>query len=342
MNFNTLKSLDDSLQILKGANDFFIEEVLTPPFYQEKGLVLAKNKKFLRKVNETYSLAQKGKILLVISEKLKQEISEDQEREFLAIASVKDIEVFILPLSLALYNRRHQALGELTEKDQSIHPTSQVHEKAMIGRGVKIGKNCQIMANVTIEDGVEIGDETIIFSNVVLYSFVKVGKKCRIHSGSVIGADGFGYNFKDGVHQKIWHSGGVIIEDDVEIGALSAVDGGTFAPTLIGQGTKIDNQVQVGHNVSLGKGIILCGHVALAGSVQVGDFTVFGGFSGSGPGISIGAMSQVAGGALINCDWPEKSVLGGHPARPLKEWMKGLAYLRKVSLNNNESEKSQS
>ena len=180
----------------------------------------------------------------------------------------------------------------------------------------------------------EIGDNTKIFSNVSIYPFTKIGKNCRIHSGTVIGSDGFGYTFHQGNHVKIWHMGGVDIRDDVEIGSNSSVDAGTFSPTIIGSGTRIDNLVQIAHNVKLGRGCVICGQAGIAGSAVLEDYVVMGGRAAVGPDSFIGMGTQIAGGAKVNesANWPAGSKLGGHPAKDLKEWMKGVAYLRTMSL----------
>ena len=125
--------------------------------------------------------------------------------------------------------------------------------------------------------------------------------------------------------------GGVIIGNDFEMGANSCVDQGTFSPTKIADGVKLDNHTQIGHNSDIGNGVILCGHAGTAGSVILGDFTVLGGYVAIGPGLELGAACKVGGGAKVLCDWPAKSKISGHPARPIKEWLRGIAWVRKES-----------
>ena len=180
--------------------------------------------------------------------------------------------------------------------------------------------------------GSVIGEGTTLYPNVTIYPKVEIGVQTRIHSGTVLGADGFGYEYDGGVHHKIWHCGGVKIGNHVEIGANSCVDGGAFYPTQVGDGCIIDNHVQIGHNAEIGRLVVVCGHTAISGSARIGDGVVFGGKSGIGPNMELGPGCQVAGGALVNCDWPAGVKLGGHPARELGQWMKGLAYIRKMSL----------
>lgn len=213
-----------------------------------------------------------------------------------------------------------------------IHSSASIADNVFLGDGVHIGKGVVIHSGCNIMKGCRVGDNSVLYSNVTLYNFVNIGNGCRIHSGTVIGADGFGYNFDQGVHLKVWHFGGVVIGNDVEIGAHASIDTGTFSPTRIGDGTKIDNQVQIGHNCQIGLGVILCGHVGVAGSTKIGDFCVVGGSAGIGNDLTIGDRCQVAGFAGVNCDWPDDSIVGGHPARPVSEWLRGVAYIRKSSL----------
>ncbi len=213
--------------------------------------------------------------------------------------------------------------------------TAIIHKSASIATNVFIGENVRVEENVKIHSGSVIMSEatlkkgTVLYPNVTIYYGVEIGKNCRLHSGVVIGADGFGYKNVDGVHEKIWHTGSVIIGDNVEIGSLSSVDGGTFIPTRVGEGTIIDNQVQIGHNSQLGKRVIFCGHSGTAGSATVGDNTVVGGKAGIGNDVKVGKNCQIAGNAMVNTSWPENSVIAGHPARPIREWLRGLAYVRK-------------
>lgn len=261
------------------------------------------------------------------------------KKNFAVVISVEDFEMAKVKFSKKFYDEKYGGLNlirdGLESKSVDVHASCSVSDKAFIGDNVILEKNVHIAANVSIMANCKIGEGTIVYPNSTVYPFVNIGKNCIVHSGVVIGADGFGFHFADGVHHKIWHSGGVEIQDDVEIGANSCIDGGTFTATTIGAGTKIDNHVQIGHNCQIGKGVVLCGHVALGGSAVLGDFCVFGGKAGCGNGINLGAGCQIGGGGLINSNWPSGSVLGGHPARPLKEWMRGLAYVRNKSLRPN-------
>ena len=211
-----------------------------------------------------------------------------------------------------------------------VHPSAWIAQGVFLGSHVKIGKDVQIFPGVTILSHTEIGNGSIIFPNVVVYRFVKIGQGCRIHACSVIGADGFGYYFHQGIHHKIWHLGSVLIEDNVEIGACTTVDRGTFSDTIIQLGAIIDNQVQIGHNCQLGKGVIVCGQTGFSGSVEFGDYSVAGGRAAFAPDVRVGKRCQVAGLAGVTCNRPDGSIVAGHPARPLKEWLRSEAKMRSL------------
>jgi len=208
-----------------------------------------------------------------------------------------------------------------------------VAQGVFIGQNVTIEKNVKIMSGAVVLANCHIKEGTIIFPNVTLYPFTKIGKNCRIHSGTVIGSDGFGYNFIDGKHEKIWHLYGVEIGDDVEIGSNTCIDSGCFIDTFIDDGCRIDNQVHISHNARVGKHCVLCGKSGLAGSCELEDYVVFAAGAGAAPNARIGSGSQIAAAAVVseNALIPPKSVLAGHPARPLKEWLRTKAKIKKLT-----------
>ncbi|MCW7754205.1 UDP-3-O-(3-hydroxymyristoyl)glucosamine N-acyltransferase [Desulfobotulus sp. H1] len=192
----------------------------------------------------------------------------------------------------------------------------------VIGNGVSVGDGCRIGAGTAIGDGCMLGDHCRISPNVTLYPGTRIGNRVRIHSGSVIGADGFGFAPKDGQWEKIPHSGAVEIDDDVEIGAGSTLDRGTFGLTRIGRGVKIDDQVHIGHNVSIGDHSLLVAQVGIAGSTRVGKHTVLAGKVGVSGHIHIGDGVQVGPMSGVAQDVPDGQIVSGSPEMPHRVWLK--------------------
>ncbi len=227
-------------------------------------------------------------------------------------------------------------------KPAGLHPSSIVADSAevddsahvgpfcVIGEGVKIGPNTQVDAGTIINEAVSVGADCWISSNVSLMRDTKIGDRVRIHAGVVLGADGFGYEFNGQGHEKIPHLGWVEVGSDVEIGANSSIDRGRLGATSVGPGTKIDNHVQVGHNVSIGKHCILCAQVGIAGSTTIEDFVVFGGRAGASGHLTIGQGSKLAGCSAAFSDLPPQSVSGGTPAIPLNAYQRITVVQRKL------------
>jgi len=339
-----LKVFDSSIKLVSiESEDFSVSAITDGSELKENSLLFLKNKKHFQKLKDQIQKPLKENILLV-EEKLWGSLDQADLDFLLAqfgiVATCADVSISMSYISKPFWEKKFSHLNEVVDGRQmgsgSIHPTTWIAQGVFIAENVEIGTDVRIHSGARIMSGCKIAEGSEIFSNVVLYPFTTLGKNCRIHAGTVIGADGFGYNFHQGAHLKVWHIGDVVIGDDVEIGANSCVDRGTFSSTNIGSGTKIDNHVQVGHNVQLGKGVILCGHVAIGGSAVLGDYCVMGGKSAIGDNFTLGSGVQVAGGGMVNCDWPDAIVVGGHPARPVKEWMKGLAFVRKESLRKGE------
>jgi len=226
--------------------------------------------------------------------------------------------------------------------EPGIHKSAIVHATAVVSEEASIGPNCIVEAGAevgprtVIEAGsflgrkVRIGSGSRIFPRVSIMDGCVVGERCRVHSGVVIGADGFGYEFADGVHQKEPQLGIVVVGDDVEIGAGTAIDRARFGATEIGSGTKIDNHVQVGHNVKIGKHCILCAQVGIAGSTVIEDYAVFGGRAGASGHLRIGKGAQIAGCSAAFSDLEAGGKYGGTPAVPLSTHQRITVLLRKL------------
>lgn len=213
----------------------------------------------------------------------------------------------------------------------SNNPNAVIMPNVFIGENVAIGDGSVIMPNAVIADNVIIGENCKIYPNVVIYQHTNIGNNVNIHAGSVIGCDGFGYaHTQNGEHIKIEHLGGVIIEDDVEIGANVAIDRAVFENTIIKKGAKIDNLVQIGHNCVIGEYTILVSQVGFAGSTTTGRNVVCGGQAGTGGHVHIGDFVQVAGRGAVSKDLPPYTKWGGHPIMELGKWQKFHASLRRL------------
>ncbi len=223
-----------------------------------------------------------------------------------------------------------------------------IHPTAVIAPGARLGAGVSIQPYVVIEEGATVGDGTVIGAHSYIGHEARIGEGCHfaprvtvgfrcvvgnrviLHSGVVLGSDGFGFEFQGGRHVKIPQTGIVQIDDDVEIGANSSVDRARFGKTWIGEGTKIDNLVQIGHNASVGKHCILCGQVGVAGSTKIGNFVTLAGQVGTvghveiGDGVIIGAQSGVSKTLSV------KQMYAGSPAIPVREWKEQVAQIHSL------------
>lgn len=215
-------------------------------------------------------------------------------------------------------------------------PTMGIHPTAIIAEGVTLGKNLSISPYVVIESGSQIGDncvikshvhighnvcigeDTIIHPHVTIYNNSKLGARVSIHASSVIGSDGFGYTFENGKHVKVPHVGQVIVEDDVEIGANTVIDRATLGATVIGEGTKVDNLVQIAHSVRLGKHNILCAFTGIAGSTTSGNHVIFAANVGVSDHVRIddGVILGARAGVPPKKHLKQGNIYLGSPARP--------------------------
>ncbi|MEW6410717.1 MAG: UDP-3-O-(3-hydroxymyristoyl)glucosamine N-acyltransferase [Nitrospirota bacterium] len=201
-------------------------------------------------------------------------------------------------------------------RDVSIHPF------VIICNGAEIGNGVILYPGVYVGNNSRIGDDTIIYPNVSIREGVIIGSGVIIHSGSVIGSDGFGYVTENGRHYKIPQIGGVVIEDDVEIGACVTVDRGTLGNTVIKRGTKIDNLVQVAHNVIIGEDSIIIAQVGISGSTELGDHVTLAGQVGVVDHVKIGSRAVVGAQSGVAKDVEPGEIVSGSPAISHKDWLK--------------------
>jgi UDP-3-O-[3-hydroxymyristoyl] glucosamine N-acyltransferase len=211
--------------------------------------------------------------------------------------------------------------GALIHPSAKIGANTRIAPNAYIGKNVEIGENCVIGASSSIMDGCVIGDNTIINSGAVI-SFAVIGANCIIYNGAKIGQDGFGFAHDAGINHKIIQLGIVEIGNFVEIGANSCLDRGAIENTVIGDGSKIDNLVQIGHNVVIGKGTVIAGCTAVAGSTKIGNFVQIGGGSSISGHITINDGAKIAGMSGVMRDVELMQAVAGIPALPIKKWHK--------------------
>ncbi|WP_165229351.1 UDP-3-O-(3-hydroxymyristoyl)glucosamine N-acyltransferase [Aquisphaera insulae] len=245
-------------------------------------------------------------------------------KEELAVIEVDD------PIAAFVTVRRHLA-GEEKPRWTGIHPQACVMPTAKLGEGVAVypfayvGEEAEIGAGTTLKPGAVIGDRCklgegcIIHPNAVLYPDVILGDRVEVHSGTVLGGDGFGYRQADGRHVKIPHTGKLEVGSDVEIGSNCAIDRATFEATRIGEGTKIDNLVMIGHNNQIGRHNLLCGQVGIAGSCKTGDYVVMAGQAGIKDKVEIGDGVVVGAQAGVHRSIPSGQQVLGAPAIPVRE-----------------------
>ena len=223
-----------------------------------------------------------------------------------------------------------------------IHPTAVVDPTAELGEGVsvgpyavigarvRIGGGSVVGAHVVIGDGCEVGEGCTIHPHATLHEGVTLGARCLIHSGARLGREGFGFVWHEGGHRRVPQVGRCILGDDVEIGANSTVDRGSIGDTIVGSGTKIDNLVHLGHNVRVGRHVIIIAQVGISGSTTVGDGAVIGGQAGVIGHADIGAGARIGGQAGVIGDVPAGATYSGYPARPHREALRGQGMVARL------------
>lgn len=217
-----------------------------------------------------------------------------------------------------------------------VHPSAVLEEDvivepgAVVGPEANIGSGSRIAAGAMVGYRVHVGRDCYVGPNVVLIHCL-MGNGVKVHSGVKIGQDGFGFAMGPQGHLKVPQIGRVIVQDNVEIGANSAIDRGAIKDTIIGEGSKIDNLVQIGHNAVIGRHCVIVAQVGISGSAELGDFVVMAGHSGVVGHVKIGAGAQIAGASHVKNDVPPGARFGGTPAKPFMDWAREIAFLKRAS-----------
>ena len=214
--------------------------------------------------------------------------------------------------------------------ESEIGPDASIWPFVTIGDRAKIGARVTLYPGVFIGSDVTVGDDTVLFPNVAVLDRCRIGARVRIHSGAVIGSDGFGYVQHGGRHQKIPQLGIVVIEDDVELGANVAIDRATYGRTVVKRGTKVDNLVQIAHNVTVGEDNILVAQVGIAGSTTLGRHVMIGGQAGVGDHLKIGDLTMIAARSGVSHNLQGGQVVSGNPAIAHATSLKSLTVLPRL------------
>ena len=226
--------------------------------------------------------------------------------------------------------------------EPGVHPSAVIADDVSIGDGASVGPTATVMQGASIGDRTVVGAGSVIGRNavvgadcvihprVVVEDRCQIGDRCIVHSGTVIGSDGFGYATVGGTHHKVPQVGIVVLEDDVELGSNVCIDRAALGETRIGRGTKVDNLVQIAHNVEIGEHCLVVAQVGISGSVKIGHHTVFAGQSGCVGHIKIGNGVVVSARAVPTKDVPDGVTLSGFPGRPHREWLKTQSSLQRL------------
>lgn len=263
---------------------------------------------------------------------VKNDLKAYPERTFLLVDEAE--KAFLSVAGLLRPPRIRQQIGisphAVIDPAAQIGADTNIHALAVIGRDVVIGRNCDIHSGVVIGDGCRLGDNVTVFANSVLYDGMLIGNRVTLHAACVIGADGFGYRFVNGGHERLPHYGTVRICDDVEIGAGTTIDRAKIGETVIGSGTRIDNQVMIAHNCRIGRHNIIVGQVGFAGSVSTGDYVVCAGQAGIADHVHLGDGAIIGAKAGVHRDLPGGQSYLGSPAGPAVETTRQLMALRRL------------
>ena len=265
---------------------------------------------------------------------IKQDKAQLDVPEGMALLVCKDPEISFIKAVNTLHSTKRfsarVAERSVIAETASLANSVYIAEFVSIGEQSHVGEGCEILSGVRISSHVSIGKNCRIYPNVVIYDHTQIGDDVIIHAGAVIGADGFGYKQRDEKQIKVPHVGNVVIENNVEIGANTCIDRGTFGQTVIGEGSKVDNLVQIGHNNIIGKNVIICGQTGISGSCNIENNVILAGSAGLADHVTIGHHAVVMARSGIAGDVKECTQVFGTPAKDKKVAWRELAALAKL------------
>lgn len=255
-----------------------------------------------------------------------------------SVTPLKDPKAAFIMLAEYFYEERTISL-DLSGADPSAHldVTAQLHQTAIIGAGAKIGARCRVGPYAVLGPGVELGNDVVIEAGATIMHTI-MGNGVRLSTGVRIGQAGFGIHAGMNGLQSIPQLGCVRLDDNVEVGANSTIDRGTMGDTVLGAGTRVDNLVQIGHNTILGKNCILAAHTGISGSCTIGDGVLFGGKVGIADHITVGDGARLAASAGVMHDIPAGETWAGSPAKPIRQFMREVATLSKITRNKGKTQ----
>ncbi len=271
-------------------------------------------------------------LLIIAPASVRNELAAFKGRTFLLVPEAETALLSIAGLLRPVRPRTSIGISPQAVVDATarIGGNTNIHPLAVIGRDVVIGNSCEIHSGVVIGDGCQLGDNVSLFANTVLYHDLIIGSHVTIHAACVIGADGFGYRFVNGGHERLAHHGTVRICDNVEIGAATTIDRAKIGETVIGSGTRIDNQVMIAHNCQIGRHNLIVSQVGFAGSASTGDYVVCAGQVGIADHVHLGDGAIVGAKAGVHRDMPGGQTYLGAPAGPVAETTRQLMALRRL------------
>ena len=322
MNYS-LKKISEIFNVdFIGNEAFTINKVSSISNADENSIIFFSDKKFLSLLKGTSSK------VVITTKTLSKHCNDNiilSENPYLLFAKISQLISKKFKLNYGIDNSVNSLTENLNNKI-CVESNTVIKNNVILGDDTFVGPNCFIGDNVTI------GSNSYIYSNVVIYDNVKIGNNIIIHSGAVIGSDGFGYVNDKNFWYKIPQTGGVIIGNDVEIGSNTSIDRGTLDNTIIGNGVKIDNQIQIAHNVEIGDNTAIAGCVGIAGSAKIGKNCTIGGGAGIQGHIEICDNTQITGMTKVSCNIKEAGVYSsGTPLMSNEQWLKNAARFKKLN-----------